>query len=436
MIASHARPGPDLLIVGAGPAGLSMACALADAGIRSTVLEQAPLAAIANPVEDGREIALTHRGVQVLQGLGAWQDLAPSEIHPLVHARVFNGEAQRSLYFDSRQAGADRLGHLVANQALRRIAYQGALRRSDMVELQCDAKVKQLCCDAEQASVTLEDGRSFSAALLIAADSRFSASRRMAGIGAEMRDFGRSVIVCRVAHQRPHGHTALECFHHGHTMAWLPLQDGVSSLVLTLPADQVDRMLALNESGFMAWVQTHSQDRLGKLRLIGPRHHYPLVATYAHRFCVHRFALIGDAAVGMHPVTAHGYNFGLYGIESLSRLLAEAKAQGRDLGSAEPLQAFAQQHRRATWPIYQGTNLVVRLFTDDRAGARWLRQGVLEAANRLPPLKAAITAQLTGRGLTQHPLLRQAGAALFNRLQSPLTEPSRRGSAAPNQPPP
>jgi len=417
MNVSNSMPGPapEIIIIGAGPAGLSMACALADAGIPSTVLEQAPLASIADPAEDGREIALTHRGMRVLQTLGAWQDLAPDEIHPLVHARVFNGEASNSLFFDSSRTGADRLGHLVANQALRRVAYQGAVRRSGLIDLQCSAKVKGLRLDADRASVALEDGRRFSAALVVAADSRFSASRRMAGIGAEMRDFGRGVIVCRIAHQKPHEHTALECFHHGHTMAWLPLQEGVSSLVLTLPSDQIERMLAMDEATFMAWVQAHSLDRLGQLQLIGPRHHYPLVATYAHRFCAQRFALIGDAAVGMHPVTAHGYNFGLYGIEVLTRLLAESKTKGLDLGGAEALQTFAQQHRRATWPIYQGTNLVVRLFTDDRTGARWLRQGVIEVASHLPPLKAAISAQLTGRGLQAHPLLRQARSALFDR---------------------
>ncbi len=380
-----------VLIVGGGPAGLSMACALADAGIASTVLEAAPLAQLAEPAEDGREIALTHRGLAALQELGAWQDLPPEAMSPLRQARVFNGNAPQSLHF----AAASDLGALVPNHWLRRIAWQGTQRRP-LVKVLGDARVAALSLGEREASLTLADGRSFGAALVIAADSRFSALRRMAGIGAEMRDFGRSVLLARMEHERPHEDQALECFHHGHTMAWLPLggySPTLSSLVLTLPTDQADAQRGWDAARWMDWVQRHSQDRLGALRLAGPRHHYPLVATYAHRFAARRFALIGDAAVGMHPVTAHGYNFGLYGVLRLARELAGQADPGADA----PLQRYAAGHRRDTWPIYQGTNVVVKLFTDERAPARLLRHGVLRVAQHLPPLKAAIAAKLTDR---------------------------------------
>ncbi|MEJ6002998.1 5-demethoxyubiquinol-8 5-hydroxylase UbiM [Paucibacter soli] len=388
---------PQVLIIGAGPAGLSMAAALADVGLASTVLEQAPLAQIADPAEDGREIALTHRGMAVLQALGAWQDLPPEQISPLKRAHVFDGNAPSFLGFDPGSGGADaeQLGALVPNHWLRRIAYQGAQRRAGLISLRCEARMRSLSLQqADAASVTLESGETLQAPLLIAADSRFSNARRLAGIGAEMRDFGRGVIVCRMAHDEvDHQATALECFHYGHTMAWLPLNGRMSSLVLTMDSQPLQELLAWDEARFTAWVQEHSLGRLGRLRLLGPRHHYPLVATYAHRFAAPRFALIGDAAVGMHPVTAHGYNFGLYGVQTLAALLKGAA----DPGDAALLQRYAAEHRRATWPIYQGTNAVVKLFTDERPGARLLRRGVLTLAGRLPPLKAAISAQLTGK---------------------------------------
>ena len=387
-----------VLIVGGGPAGLSMASALADAGIGSTVLEAAPEAQLADPPEDGREIALTHRGMAILQQLGAWQDLPPEAISPLRQARVFNGSASQSLHFADASSP---LGALVPNHWLRRIAWLGVQRRP-LAQVRAGARVKALSLDGPLATLTLEDGERLEAPLVIAADSRFSALRRLAGIGAEMRDFGRSVLLARIEHEQPHEDQALECFHHGHTMAWLPLggiSPRLSSLVLTLPTDQAELQRGWDDATWLDWVQQHSQGRLGQLRIAGPRHHYPLVATYAHRFAARRFALVGDAAVGMHPVTAHGYNFGLYGVQRLAAELAKSRDA---LGADAPLLRYAAGHRRDTWTIYQGTNAVVKLFTDERAPARLLRHGVLRLAEHLPPLKAAIAAQLTEkRGLEQ-----------------------------------
>lgn len=399
-----ARPDADVLIIGAGPAGLSMACALADAGLRSFVLEAAPLHSIEQPQEDGREIALTHAGRAVLQGLGQWQDLAEEEIAPLRRAQVYNGGDRGFLGFEPGPAGSGQLGFLVANQALRRIACQGARRRAERIELRCDSRVAALHLDdgPGRASVQLQDGSTLSAPLLIAADSRFSSTRRLAGIGAQMCDFGRSVLVCRLAHSQPNQGTAHECFHHGHTLALLPLNGGCSSLVLTLPADQAAAMLLWDEARFLHWVAEQLRERLadldlGSLSLASRRHLYPLVASYAQRFATRRLALIGDAAVGMHPVTAHGYNFGLYGVQALAALLGPAARQGRDLGDAALLQRYADEHRRRTRLIYEGTNAVVRLYTDERPAARLLRRGVLQLARRLPPLQQLISAQLTGR---------------------------------------
>ncbi|MDC8771173.1 5-demethoxyubiquinol-8 5-hydroxylase UbiM [Roseateles albus] len=394
----HAPTSAQVLIVGAGPAGLSMACALADAGISSCVLEASSLAALQDPAEDGREIALTHKGIKVLQGLGQWQDLPAAEIAPLRRAHVFDGDGLGDpLAFDAQGSGREVLGQLVSNHWLRRVAYQGALKRAALISIRADSRVAGIELGAQAASVSLASGERLTAQLLIAADSRFSNIRRQAGIGVEMRDFGRSVIVCRIQHSQPNQGIALECFHYGHTLAILPLNGDCSSLVLTLPADRATAMMAWDDAQFTQWVETELRGRLGEIASLGARHLYPLVATYAHRFAAQRLALIGDAAVGMHPVTAHGYNFGLYGVELLAGLLGAAKKAGQDLGESATLERYASAHRRNTWAIYQGTNAVVKLFTDERQAARLLRRGVLQMAQHLPPLKAAISAQLTGR---------------------------------------
>ena len=237
----------------------------------------------------------------------------------------------------------------------------------------------------------------------MAADSRFSATRRQLGIGARMTDFGRTVIVCRMRHAQPHGGVAHECFGYERTLAVLPLpndpQEGhaLCSVVVTAGTADAGALMAQSPQAFAATVQAQLGDRLGPLQLEGERHAYPLVAVYAQRFADHRCALLGDAAVGMHPVTAHGYNLGLAGVERLTAAVVAARSQGHDIGNGEALATYARAHHRHAWPMYEGTNAIVRLYTDTRPVPRLLRQLVLQGARRLPPLQAAIVGQLTGK---------------------------------------
>lgn len=383
----------DVLIVGAGPAGLALAAALADAGQQTLVLERQPGEALATPAEDGREIALTHRARGMLQRLGWWDRLPADDIAPLNEARVADGSAPARLRF--RPGASEPLGWLVPNHRLREAGWAAACARTG-VRVETGVEVTALARDPQGATLTLADGTTRRAPLVVAADSRFSALRRMAGIGAAMRDFGRSVVVGRLSHTAPNQGIAWECFRHGHTLALLPLNAGRSSAVVTVPSCQAGDWLALDDVGFAERVQVAAAGVLGQMRCAGPRHHYPLVGVYAHRFVGPRFALVGDAAVGMHPVTAHGFNFGLYGVEVLVHALQRHRGD-----HARALAAYAAEHRRTTWPIYQGTNAVVSLFTDERPLVRVLRPAVLALAGQAPGVRTLvrglITRQLTGR---------------------------------------
>jgi ubiquinone biosynthesis UbiH/UbiF/VisC/COQ6 family hydroxylase len=386
----------DVLIVGAGPAGLALAAALADTGLQALVLERQPREALAAPAEDGREIALTHRARSILQRLGWWDRLPADDVAPLNEARVADGQRPARLRFGP--GTSEPLGWLVPNHRLREAGWAAACARNG-VRVESGVEVTALARDSRSATLTLADGTTRRAPLVVAADSRFSALRRMAGIGAAMRDFGRSVVVARMSHTTPNQGIAWECFRHGHTLALLPLNAGRSSAVVTVPSCQAPDWLGLNDAGFAEHVQVAAAGALGQMRCAGPRHHYPLVGVYAHRFVGPRFALLGDAAVGMHPVTAHGFNFGLYGVEVLVRALQRHRGD-----HARALAAYEAEHRRTTWPIYQGTNAVVTLFTDERPLARVLRPAVLALAGQAPGLRTLVhglvTHQLTGRALT------------------------------------
>lgn len=397
----------DVLVVGAGPAGLALGVALADAGLHALLLDQQPRAALESPPEDGREIALTHRARRVMTALDLWPRIDPSEIAPLNEARVVDGGSAQVLHFGQHaEAGgrvgpghASPLGWLVPNHRIRQAAWAAAAARPG-VQVLCDARVGAIERDAQRAMVMLEDGRRLAAPLLVAADSRHSATRRLAGIGAAMHDFGRSVVVGRVAHARAHDGVAWECFRYGNTLALLPMNGQRVSAVVTLPADHAPSWLALDDNGFAARIEAQAEGRLGAMRADGPRHHYPLVGVYAQRFAGHRIALIGDAAVGMHPITAHGWNFGVYGVEVLARELALQRRRGGDIGDLRALQAYEREHRRATLPVWLGTHAIVSLFTDERRVPKLARRAVLTLAERAPGisrlLKAGIERQLTG----------------------------------------
>jgi ubiquinone biosynthesis UbiH/UbiF/VisC/COQ6 family hydroxylase len=391
----------DVLIVGAGPAGLSLACALGDVGLRVDVLEQSPLAALEAPADDGREIALTWRSRRLMRQLGLWQALPAADIACLHEARVLDGEHDRILRFapDTRSQGP--LGWLVPNHRIRAAALAAARSRPG-VRLRCAARVEGLTLDRERAGVMLATGERLDAALVVAADSRFSPMRQRAGIGAAMRDFGRSAIVACMTHTRPNAGIAWECFRYGNTLALLPMNGHRVSVVVTVRTDAVAHWMALPGHDFAALVEQQSGGRLGSLRLCGERHHFPLVGVHADRFVAQRFALVGDAAVGMHPVTAHGWNLGLQGVETLARELANARAAGRDIGGAPGLQAFEGAHRRATWPTYAATNALVSLFTDERPPLKLLRRALLDVAGYLPPWNALVRSlvlrQVTGDG--------------------------------------
>nr|WP_288500851.1 5-demethoxyubiquinol-8 5-hydroxylase UbiM [uncultured Pseudomonas sp.] len=384
----------DVVIVGAGPAGLCLARSLSGHGLSIRIIERQPEAELAAPPFDGREIALTHASQQILEKLGIWQQFTPDEISPLRDAHVLNGPSSYALRIAAAAAGKERLGCLVPNQAIRRAAYGAASECAD-IKVLYERTITELSCSAGGVSMRLSNGQTLESGLIVAADSRFSETRRRLGIGARMEDFGKTMLVCRMAHERSHEQVAWEWFGYGQTLALLPLNGNCASAVLTLAPTEMNRAMSLDGQAFAREMERRFDRRLGRMELIGERITYPLVGVYAERFAGLRSALVGDAAVGMHPVTAHGFNLGLQSQRRLADTLLGALRQGRDIGEPGVLQRYAGAQQRASWPLYQATSLLVRLYTDDRAPTRLLRNAGLRLAQNLPPFKAALARHLT-----------------------------------------
>ncbi len=384
----------DVIIVGAGPVGLSFACSLIDLNLKVLIIDRSDLSSISNPNPDGRETALTHNSLKILKKLGVWDFIDQDKVSPLREAKVFDGDSESLLNFAASKSSIDALGYLVPSHLIRQALYQ-KVSSFENLSIITDLTVDSVETDNLVGQVTLSDGQILKSSLIVAADSRFSEIRRKMGIESTMKDFSKVMIITRVSHEKEHNQIALECFNYGHTLALLPLNGNISSVVLTVPTDEADDMLNMSKDKFCSFVSKGFNNSLGEMKQIGERFSYPLVGVYAQKFRSTRFALIGDAAVGMHPVTAHGFNLGLRGQDILSKSISKSLKIRKDIGSDDVLREFENKQIHLSRLMYFGTNGVVSLFTNDDAKAKQIRKLVLKFADRFPPIKSLITKHLT-----------------------------------------
>jgi len=384
----------DIVVIGGGPAGLSFACSMAGLSLNVLLVEKSSLKSISKPKPDGREIALTHHSRKILIKLGVWALIDEAKVSPLKEAKVFDGGSDSLLNFDAKKSAIEALGYLVPNHLIRAALFE-RVSQAENVSILNELMVDGVSTTNTGAEVSLSNGKTIKSKLVVAADSRFSEIRRKMGIPSVMKDFSKVMITTRMSHEKSHDHIALECFNYGHTLALLPLNGNVSSVVLTVPTDKLDEMLDLDEEKFNEMASTGFDGKLGQMKQIGDRHSYPLVGVYAQKFRATRFALIGDAAVGMHPVTAHGFNLGLRGQDLLSLSISRALNSGLDIGADAVLKEFERKQINLSRLMYFGTNGIVSLFTNDDVAIKQVRKLVLKFANRFPPVKALITQHLT-----------------------------------------
>lgn len=384
----------DIVIVGAGPAGLSMACLLSKTGLAVTIIDQQSEDDLANPQSDGREIALNHTSKNTLEKIGAWQKIDPEHIHRLNQAKVENGHSPLALEFKEHNNADTPLGYLIANHRIRQSLYQQLLE-SKNIELLSETKLLSVESQPGCKSLRLSNEKVLTCKLLIAADSRFSATRKMMGIGAKMKDYGRVMIVCNMQHEGDHQHIAQECFHYGHTCAILPLGQNESSIVITVNAAKATQLRSLDDKAFALEASVMLGARLGKMTMSSKRCSYPLIGCYADHLVSERFALIGDAAVGMHPVTAHGFNLGLHSAQVLTKHIVNAQEKNKTFWDHSVLKRYSLEHQFTAKPIYEATNLIVKLFNNESPGAKIIRKAALSFAHHCKPLQKIVTRKLT-----------------------------------------
>lgn len=391
----------DIAIVGAGPIGLSMAQALAGTELKVALIEKQSEAQIQNPAPDGREIAITHRTKNMMQNLHQWQRLADDDIYFLKKAEVYNGNSPFVLGFDKPKTvhgkQIETLGYLISNHNIRKVAYDSLFDNFDNknVTPYFSKKINKVEQFSTHCNLVLDD-LTIRTSLVIAADSRTSFMRKALGISADMHDFGRTVMVFRTNHTKSNHETAHEGFYYGKTLAVLPLGEYQSSMVITIDNTKVNEIKSQNPQQLATMLEGWLGGRLGEMTVTSQIFDYPLLGVHARTFYGDRCAVIGDAAVGMHPVTAHGYNLGMESVEILSNLLIQASLTGKDIASPTLLRHYSHLHSLKTRAMYHGTNAIVKLYTAENPPARAMRHLGLRFGQGFLPIKKIITGQLTG----------------------------------------
>ena len=380
----------DVLIVGGGMVGMTLAVALSGAGIEVVLLDRETPANQQDAAFDGRTSAIAWGSAQALSGIGLWRTMAHAA-EPIREIRVSDGPSLLFLHYRHEEVADHPLGYIVENRETRKTLF-AKLETLRKATLLAPVRLASLERERKRARAVLADGREIEAALAIAADGRNSPIRRAAGIAVTEWSYPQTGIVCTIAHAKPHRGVAHERFLPAGPLAVLPMTDTASSghrssIVWTEHARLAPTLLALDDDAFSAELERRFGPYLGKLRVEGGRWSYPLALLHAERYADTRLALIGDAAHAIHPIAGQGLNLGLRDVAALAEILVDARRLGLDLGSADLLAHYQRWRRFDNVALMVVTDALNRLFSNDIPLVRLARDLGLGIVNEIPPLR-------------------------------------------------
>lgn len=373
----------DVVIIGGGLVGASLAAALKHSGLSLALVENQP---VPSPVPewDSRIYAISPGSRSFLEQSGAWPLLDASRIAPVEAMRVF-GDTGAELEFSAYQMGVAELACILESRTLQQALWQ-VLQHQDNLTLLHPARCATLEFAADAATLTLEDGRTLNARLIVGADGRDSWVRNQAGIGAAPLDYQQHGVVANFTTELPHRGIAYQWFQPDGILALLPLPGNRVSMVWSVSPEQSAELLALTDEELCSKVAASAQHTLGELQLITPPAAFPLRLLTLPHIVAPRMALIGDAAHNMHPLAGQGVNTGFRDARQLAQVLLERGAQ-HDCGDAQLLRRYERKRKEDIHTMQATTYALKHLFNNDDPLLRTLRNAGLNATNHLVPLK-------------------------------------------------
>jgi 2-octaprenylphenol hydroxylase len=402
---------PDIVISGGGMVGLSMALALADAGLKISLLDpgapQPPMAAFAetrtNPDFDSRVSALTPASVAFLERMGAWPLIEGVRTSPYLDMRVWEADGTGAIHFSADEIHVPSLGHIVENRLIT-AALAEILATKPAVDLRYGTGLSGRATDPESGSQVLQltNGDSLTCKLLIGADGGRSRVRDLANFRTRSWSYNHQAIVCTVRTEMEHQATAWQRFMSSGPVAFLPLclpgETGqhYCSIVWSCEPELAVNLQALDANVFEKRLSAALEHKLGKVALVSKVHCFPLRQQHATRYVQDGVALVGDAAHTIHPLAGQGVNLGLADAACLDRVIRAAMARGEPWSSGQVLSRYQRERKPANLGMMLGMEGFKRAFGSNDLLVRWLRNTGLRVADSFTPLKHELVQRAMG----------------------------------------
>jgi 2-octaprenyl-6-methoxyphenol hydroxylase len=398
------EPYYDIVIAGGGMVGSTLGLALAPLKLRVAVIEPVARTIAEQPSFDDRSTAMSRSTQRMYAAMGLWDEIAAASTR-ITRIHVSDKGRFGFSHIDAEEQGVEALGYVVINRVLGHVL-QAALDNHEGLDFWCPARISatEACGEHMLVGIDGSDGvrRNVRCQLLVAADGANSTVRDMLGITARQVPYGQSAVIGNLQAEKPLDHCAYERFTEHGPLALLPLSEGRAGFVWTLPEHDVERVLELADQAFLDELQAAFGYRLGRFSRVGRRSAYPLAVSKALRLIAPRAVLVGNAAHGLHPVAAQGFNLGLRDVAALCDCIADAAATARetgvalDVGAAPLLRHYAEWRRQDQQKLVGFTDGLVRLFGHSSRSLRVLRDIGMLGFDLLPGVRSLFARHAMG----------------------------------------
>jgi ubiquinone biosynthesis UbiH/UbiF/VisC/COQ6 family hydroxylase len=383
----------DVVIVGGGLVGASLALALKDSGLKIALVESRPIPPLpADQSWDSRVYAISPGSAAFLQNLGVWDALDQERVTPVYNMAVFGDDSAARLDFSAYNIGVPELAFIVENRQLQHAAWKGLKCRENPIKVFCPAQCSMMLRAESHAELHLDDGTVVQTGLIVGADGVNSWVREQAGIEVARHSYQQMGVVANFDAMRHHNNVAHQWFRRDGVLALLPMPGRLVSMVWSTREELAQTMLALPEKELCERVVRASQHVLGEMRLVTRPTAFPLNFVHVKKLAQPHLALIGDAAHGIHPLAGQGVNLGLRDAQELASVIRSRGLQS-DCGDYLLLRRYERARKEDILAMELVTDSLQKLFTHTHPTLIRLRNLGLEITNRLPLIKDRLMQQ-------------------------------------------